>query len=100
MDLTIQQSFQKRTLSLRAKNKEIMDFKIGEETFSLLLLIDKKIDDPEVNRFIRAIEKSDDTYIVNEPMDEDIIDSKDKWSCHIAEKLGVLFKEKPYSGSS
>tara|TARA_B110000879_G_C10892381_1_gene401154 strand:- start:155 stop:619 length:465 start_codon:yes stop_codon:yes gene_type:complete len=69
-----------------------MDFKIGEETFSLLLLIDKKIDDPEVNRFIRAIEKSDDTYIVNEPMDEDIIDSKDKWSCHIAEKLGVLFE--------
>lgn len=66
-----------------------INFKIGTEQFSVVELIDKKIDHPYVLRLISSLKKFDDSYIVHEPMPEDIFEPNDNWSCHSAEKLGI-----------
>lgn len=64
-------------------------FNIGTEQFSVVELLDKKMDHPEVLRLISSLKRYDDSYIVHEPIPEDIIESNDNWSCHSAEKLGL-----------
>ena len=68
------------------------NFIVGKERFSALTLIDKTVNDPEVQRLINAVRLNDKTYEAHEPLEEDIVTSNDKWSCHIAEELGVIFE--------
>lgn len=66
-----------------------LKFKIGIEEFLVVDLIDKRIDDIEVQRLIHVLKSQDDGYIVHEPMPEDIILIQDNWATHEAEKLGI-----------
>lgn len=66
-----------------------LKFKIGTEEFSVVDLIDKRIDDVGVQRFLQVLKSQDDGYIVHEPMPEDIILPQDNWLSHDAEKMGV-----------
>ena len=59
-------------------------FTVGKKRFSVLTLIDKTVNDPEVQRLINAVRMNDKTYEAHEPLEEDIVTSNDKWSCHIA----------------
>ena len=69
-----------------------LNFNIGKEEFSVIDLIDGRIDDVEVQRLIKAVKSKDDSYLVEEPILEDIVLPQDNWSCHMVDNIGVTFE--------
>lgn len=69
-----------------------MKFKIKEIEFDLRTIIDARRDSEEVKRLTNAVAENDDSYIVHEPLAEDVQTSNDNWSCHMAEELGITFE--------
>jgi len=69
-----------------------MRFIVANEEFTIVELIDNKIDNAEVQRLINTVKLYDDSYIVEEPLSEDIIIPQDNWSCHIAKNIGLTFE--------
>ena len=69
-----------------------MYFELFGHTFSIGELIDAKRNDSIVARLIEVVSQNDASYILHEPLAEDIVNSKDRWSCHIAEEAGITFE--------
>lgn len=62
-------------------------FKINDTTYSIKNLIGKSIDDAGVVQLIEQVKAIDPTYLLHEPMEEDIQYDNDKW------KVGDAFEE-------
>lgn len=67
-------------------------FKIKNELFSVLSLIDKNINDDEIIRFIETTIKLDGKCNIEQPRTEDISAPHDNWLCYYSDKLGITFE--------
>lgn len=72
--------------------EEIIEFKINQESFSILSLIDRKADDSDVVRLIDTIASNDPSYLIYEPLPEDILTERDNWKTYSSENLGISFE--------
>ena len=79
-------------LSNNSQNSISMKFILKNEQFSIDLLLGNKVDDTEVQRLIQTLGPISETYIVHDPLPEDINFPTDLWSCHDAEAMGIIFE--------
>ena len=83
--------FRSPTLPLRTKIKR-MHFELCGHTFSIDELIDASRKDLIAERLIELVRKNDASYILYDPMPEDIINPNDNWACHAGEDHGITFE--------
>lgn len=69
-----------------------LEFKINQETFSIISLIERKVDDSELVRLINTIASSDPDYIIHSPFPEDITSPRDNWKTYESDNLGISFE--------
>ena len=69
-----------------------LNFKIGNESFSILKLIDSSRFDSEADRLIKMFENNVKDCMNNEPFKEDLIGPCDNWSNYASESLGISFE--------
>ncbi len=68
-----------------------MQLSIYGRDFEISDLINSRIRNEIVQEFILALQK-DSKYEVHEPLEQDIVKTNDKWSCHISEKNGITLE--------
>ncbi len=69
-----------------------VNFNIRQESFSIVSLIDKNIDDFEIQRLIQAVTRIDQKLKVHEPFASSIRTPHDNWRCYESENLGLSFE--------